>query len=502
MLFMESKEKINNSSEATDESMSSEDIVSNGNNPDVDSSRHSSGSHHRHRSSSQHRSSSLSKKKSIISRIQHWFEKKFGRRGLLIFNLTLVSSAVLLLGGVLLADYLVTKDADVNQESTMDPPDYSNDYKENSPTQYVASATQSIPIYWESMIAEKTETVKALQAEGGRDCVSFVWASDTHIPDNHTAKTDHLGVLMAKMMENCEIPFAMLSGDIGTRASLSTEAELVESQKQITQHLSPLWGSERLLVALGNHDGTWGNNPNGDGVTGYYQYQFSPERLWNVYFRGQAMDSRRVFSDDGLYFYVDNVVQKTRFIVLNSQFGGEYSIDIYGWAKNNRFQVSCYGQEQLDWLADVALDMPEGYSAIITTHVPPNINYTVDKEQLIGIVNAYSNRTTFNDSYSDGVDGWSNSTINVDFTDAKGEIVALFAGHVHGDSIDTTTMACPILTILAAGAAPNEPYAEDVPERISGTDTETSFDVVTINKKTRTIYCTRVGAGEDREIQY
>ena len=37
-----------------------------------------------------------------------------------------------------------------------------------------------------------------------------------------------------------------------------------------------------------------------------------------------------------------------------------------------------------------------------------------------------------------------------------GEIIAMFAGHVHGDSIDTTTMACPILTILSAGATANE----------------------------------------------
>ena len=75
----------------------------------------------------------------------------------------------------------------------------------------------------------------------------------------------------------------------------------------------------------------------------------------------------------------------------------------------------------------------------------------------------------------------------------------MFTGHVHHDSIDTTTLECPLITIISAGASVN--WGEE-PERTFNTDTETSFDIVTINRKTRTIYCTRVGAGEDRKIEY
>ena len=185
--------------------------------------------------------------------------------------------------------------------------------------------------------------------------------------------------------------------------------------------------------------------------------------------------------------------------MLNSQFAGEYATDENGWAVNDRFAVSCYGQKQLDWLANVALDMPEGYGAVIATHVPPNMVYTADREQLAGIINAYCDKSTFSRSQLNGVDGWTNSTVDVDFTDEKGEIIAVFTGHVHQDTIDTTTLACPIITIMAAGAQVNEGEAL---KRKFGTDTETSFDVVTINRKTRTINCTRVGAGKDRTIKY
>lgn len=369
---------------------------------------------------------------------------------------------------------------------------------ENNSSGGTSSETVTIPSYWESMVAEKTEIVKSLQTAGGKDCVCFVWASDTHIPDNDCGRTTDIGKVMAKMLDNCEIPFAVLSGDINTRASYSTEEKLLNAQKQMPIHLSPIWGTNRLLMALGNHDGCWGDS------TGYYKHQFSPEEMWQAFFRGQALDFRRVFSNDGLYFYVDNTAQKTRFIVLNSHFGGDYAEDDNGWAVNDRFATSCYGQEQLEWLANIALDMPEGYGAIITAHVPPNIAYTVDKEQFIGIVNAYCNKTTYSGNYTAGVDGWTNNNISVDFSNAKGELIAMFTGHIHGDSIDTTTMDCPILTILSAGAKANEHNGFVEPEggRTAGTDTETSFDVVTINKQTRTIDCIRVGAGIDREVNY
>lgn len=359
-----------------------------------------------------------------------------------------------------------------------------------------SSDVVTIPSYWESMVANKTATVKELQKVGGKNCVSFAYASDTHIPDNDNGRTNDIGKVMAKMLDNCEIPFAVITGDVATRASYPTEEEYVATLSQVEDHLAPLWGSDRLLPALGNHDGCYGDS------SGYYRKQFSPDRMWQEYFRSHALDFRRVFSEDGLYYYVDNIPQKMRYIILNSQYAGEYSQRENGFAVNNRFATSCYGQEQLDWLCEKALDMPEGYGAIIATHVPLNVEYTVDKAQIIGIINAYNGKKSFTGNYTGGVSGWSNSSVNVNFSSAKGEVIAVFAGHVHGDSIDGTSLSCPLFTILSAGASANEPYKETAPTRTKGTDTETSFDIVTINRKTRTIYCTRVGAGSDRSVIY
>lgn len=474
---------------------------------DTHYSHHSCSSHSRHNHHSQsnwwrgsrshqrkHRTTHSKKKNKqgrifLVDRIQAWLDKKMSRK-----SLVTVSVLFLLLAIVFFLGFSEYIDAQNQKQDggSMNP----------SVVEPNAISPQAIevPMYWEDMIEQKSLLVNALQMEGGLNSVSFVWASDTHIPDNHTARTNNIGALMAKMLDNCSIPFAVLTGDVGTRSSVATEEELDNMIDQISKHLSPLWGTDRLLMALGNHDGCYGDE------TGYYRKQLSPEKLWETYFREQALDFRRVFSEESSYFFVDNTPQKIRFIVLNSQYGGNYAVDEIGWAINDRFAVSCYGQEQLDWLANVALDMPEGYGAVIATHVPPKVlystqtePYTVDCAQLRGIIDAYNNRTTFSGRYTVGVDGWNNSVIDVDFTDAMGEVIALFAGHIHQDSVDTTTMSCPIITITSAGAPVN---TGDQPERIFGTDTETSFDVVTINRKTRTIHCTRIGAGEDRTIPY
>ncbi len=451
---------------------------------------HSHHGSHSHHSSRSHHSSHHHKKRdetNKFKRFKKWLDKQLSRKGVRIVTYVLLFAIIVSIS----VSYWVEKNHGFGRSDTLD--DYSNGGS-------VDSVSVLLPSYWDDMIKTKTNKVKALQVLGGKDCVSFVWASDPHIPDNTTGKTADLGKLMSTMLDNCNIPFALLTGDIGTRASYETKEEFAQLQSMIPAHLAPLWGTERLLVALGNHDGCYGD------ATGYYKKQYSPEELWQFYFANQALDSRRVFSDDGTYFYVDNVAQKTRFIILNSQYGGEYSVDANGWATNDRFASSCYGQEQLNWLANVALDMPKGYGAVIASHVPPKIlgsnqttPYTVDSAQLCGIIDAYNNKTVFSGTHTSNNVPWSNSVVNVDFTKAKGEIMAMFTGHVHEDTIDTKTLSCPLISVIASGAAVNQ---GEVPERPFGTDKETSLDVVTINRKTRTINLTRVGWGADRVVSY
>ena len=95
--------------------------------------------------------------------------------------------------------------------------------------------------------------------------------------------------------------------------------------------------------------------------------------------------------------------------------------------------------------------------------------------------------------------GYDAVSVDCDFTNAKGSLVGYFAGHVHTDHLHTSFG----LNIITTRCDAKEENTEDLKaERVAGTVTEQSFDVFTVNKATRTIYSTKIGAGSDRVISY
>ena len=81
------------------------------------------------------------------------------------------------------------------------------------------------------------------------------------------------------------------------------------------------------------------------------------------------------------------------------------------------------------------------------------------------------------------------------------EIHNRFGGHKHADSVNTTFLSCPMITVTTCGAY-WDIRDENPPVRTAQTDTEFAFDVVTIDKTARKIYLTRIGAGNNREVDY
>ena len=332
--------------------------------------------------------------------------------------------------------------------------------------------TVAVPAYWQEAVDEAAEKVKALQDAGGADVVNFCWFSDLHyVPTS--AYTQNIGRLCAALMDECDIPFALFTGDTVTASGLPTEADMLGHIRAAADMLAPI-GPENLLWLRGNHDDVWGTYADGD-ATVHFVNKTSDKKLWNAMHREGAKDLRRVYGDHGTYFYVDNVPQKVRFVCLNSHFYEGRDI-----AATAGQMTTGFGSEQLAWLRDVALDAPGGYGVVIALHVPPTAE-------------AVNGNTYYLGQLFDGADF--RSIINA--TDA--DLIAIFAGHCHADAIVAGDLPCPILTITSAV---NTPYDADWSTRVAGTATETALDVVSINKATKTISCTRLGYGSDRETGY
>lgn len=326
----------------------------------------------------------------------------------------------------------------------------------------------TLPDYWQEAVEAAITKVKALQDEGGSETVQFLLFSDLHYGDNK-ARTQYVGKLCAAVMDACRIPLALSCGDTLTSAPLETEEAVLECLEEAQALLSPI--GSRLLQIRGNHDDVWGSYT-GEDATVYYVNKVAPAKIWNRLHRGQAADLRRAFGGDGTYFYLDNVPQKVRFICLNSHFyDGEGTQE--GTAKN---MTTGFGAAQLQWLEQAALDLPEGWSAVLAVHVPPTAESVNGSTYYLG-------------QYSDGAAFRSIVSTKAD------SILGIFCGHCHADAIVSGDLPCPIITVTTAGGTP---YDSAEPARTAGTDTETALDVVSIHKAQRTIHLTRIGVGSDR----
>lgn len=330
-----------------------------------------------------------------------------------------------------------------------------------------------VPEYWNDAVNEAVAKAKALQGEGGKDVVNFLWFSDMHYePGNRYVS--NIGGLCASIMDACDIPLVLMCGDTMSAAVVDTEQTLLSYLEGAADVLSPI-GRDGLLQIRGNHDDVYGCYADGD-TTKYYVNKAAPAKIWNSLHRAQAQDLRRVFGGDGSYFYLDNAPQKVRFICLNSHYYDGDAIT----NGTEKMMTSGFGSEQLSWLEHTAMAVGEGWSVVIATHVPPTAQ-------------AVNGNKGYLAQLSDGEDFRSiiaNSVV---------DIMGIFCGHCHADAVVTDDLSCPIVTITCAT---NTPYDGTAADRVLGTSSETAIDIVSINKAARTIHTTRLGTGEDRAVHY
>lgn len=325
----------------------------------------------------------------------------------------------------------------------------------------------TIPDYWKDATNAVVSTVKARQNAGGKDIVNFAWFSDFHYDGVTKDYIGNIGNLCAYIMDKCDIPLALMNGDTLTAGVLPTDAAVLNALNGAMELYAPI-GTDRLMLVRGNHDDVYGSSSSAS-----YVNKVAPAKMWNSLHRPQAKDFRRVFGEDGTYFYLDNVPQKVRFICLNSHlYDGEAITNGTVSAMTTGF-----GAAQLEWLENTALDVEDGWGVVITLHAPPIADFA---SQFSGT------------NYAD---------FRSIITSSTADIIGIFCGHAHKDRVITSDLPCPVCVITCAT---NTPYDGTAEERTNakGTDKETALDIVSIDKASRKIYMTRLGAGSNRETSY
>lgn len=369
-------------------------------------------------------------------------------------------------------DRLYTIEVKKNDGSAM-----SADDVENCVSIYKVDTANHVPEYYKDYITKKTKVIKNLQKSP--DTFSFIFITDIHL--QHNAK--HFAPLIKHLVKNCGINDVLGGGDWVTAWLADSDGK--QGLRDDYDELTGLFEGIPLIKTAGNHDWAWGSNN---------QYNLTEPEIYEWYYKDDIENSGAVKNDNGdptTYFYKDDAENKMRYISLNNM---DYEIELNDdgtvGGKGGKTFYYTFSDEQIAWLKDTALRLPDDdWTCVIFSHIAAwnttEAGYNCD---VVGL----------RDNARSVVEGFKDKT--GEFADYKGDFVAWLSGHSHFDNMLYYSGNGKFVQVISDGDTPLT--SEKGRVRELNTVDEQSFQVFTVDKNKKRVYCTRIGSGEDRSFNY
>lgn len=327
-----------------------------------------------------------------------------------------------------------------------------------------------IPEYYKEYLDNKINSIN--ENQNGFDKFSFAFITDMHIQRN----TKHSIPLLKKIVNNCAIKTVLCGGDWQTAWNSNEKGKnaVIDDMNELKELFEDL----PLIKTVGNHEWAYGNQN---------QYNLMTSEIYNYYFRDMEKNKKNeiIYGENGTYFYQDDLNNKIRYISLNVMDTPD-DADISSYNKEWYFKI---GDTQLNWLKTTALNLPtKEWLCIILSHVPLWQRDEIPWQDSSSIVvNAWTMKQTI-----------SNFVNKTDYAaEYKGNLLCCIAGHTHRDAL--IDWAGTHLIVTNADCFIKTTDSDD---RERNSISEQCFDVFSVDRTTRTVRVSRIGAGSDRIFQY
>lgn len=352
----------------------------------------------------------------------------------------------------------------------------------------IENPEQTIAEYSKKMLEEKIIKIHQLQADAGSESSSFGAITDIHWGQNQK----HSAAMMEEILSRCAIPYYVNLGDVVTGFGLCDKESLFEDLDYCKRAFKNI--ESKCLMVEGNHDVGYSTL----GVPHYYAENISDDEIYEHMFRFVEQYPNRHFGGAN-YYFADDTAHKMRYVVLACHDVPSEEVTESGLPVYQKFKTSAIRQQQMEWLANVALDVPDSdWTVTLFSHEALIRGWEMRGSEIItGILNAFKNHTKFEGKTNIGEPGFE-VEISVDYTGRGGNFTAWICGHFHDSCVEVHDGINCISVINDSSSRPqHQPY-----ERKIGTLSEHAFDIFTVDKKKRKIFITRIGAGVDREVEY
>ena len=376
---------------------------------------------------------------------------------------------------------------------------------------YISPELSSADTYPDYIKNEVSQSVSDILKHQGYNTVTFAFITDIHyaLTFNHEIRMKRTVNAYKEIAKRVHIDKLILGGDY-------TNEGCKEYKTKCYNELRAQLSGIDYFPVNGNHD---------DGTIWDIAYiksdkstnHLTHEELYTLFYnhideKGAVYDR----NNRSLYYYIDDKVKKVRYICLDSSDVPYIYND--GQLMYNGQWIYSISEKQLKWLVNDALKFDEeGWSTALFVHtvalpsgdrqnlgeIPSEDKLTVKETRvtmpaLNDIIDAYKEGKHCQTDYN-----IKNFEIHIDVDFSKrirADVIGVFVGDYHIDKVEKTKSGVPY--ILTANSVTYYNGSPESVKRCDGDKTEMLFDVVTVNKDTKEIFITRVGAGENRNIKY
>lgn len=315
---------------------------------------------------------------------------------------------------------------------------------------YGTASGDSIPDYWQSHLGEKAAQIREAALSAGRNKSAFFFYSDSHWSNDTTYTAKMAPTLLKYLCKNTPINKTNFAGDI------------VSAEGTDADTMAYLWEWRNNLYGLPNHHSVPGNHDDGNKTNDLFSEQYV-----YGYLLAPEETSEIVRGDSGLYYYIDNPAEKTRYLYLDTAYQG-------------------VTDAQQAFVKSALLSTPQGWHIVAIAHLwyyndytsyPPVLNgFDTNAKKLLDMFDSYNARGGENDEYAA----------------CGGKVELCIGGHYHLDHAEYTDGGIPVI-IVEADALHDR--SGTMPK--AGTTDEAAVSAVVLDYTAQQVKVIRIGRGAD-----
>ncbi len=305
-----------------------------------------------------------------------------------------------------------------------------------------------IPDYWKDALDQGANEIRQAMETAGRNKSAFLFYSDAH----WTYGSQMSPKLLKYLYKNTSMTKTFFGGDI-----VDTESSDREAMKYLYE-----W--REMIKDLPNHHSVVGNHDDGNSTDKLFPAEYIYSYLL------AAEEAPNIVYGDGMYYYMDEPCEKTRYLFLDTAYKG---VD----------------DEQIAFVKEALKSTQSGWHIVVIAHAWYQLDYDSYSERPVPIKGVDTNASQIMailDNYNSR-DG--------EFADCDGWVEFCIGGHVHYDYDNTTSTGIPIILVETDSYHTRGSFTST-----AETTTESSVNGIVADYGNHKVHVIRVGRGESRDI--